>query len=97
MASQGRWQGEDKPSPLLWFDSSQAEIIHSRGDGLSSPCGLVLALWPAKIVRAALTGHDCSAFSGCDVQASMTSVRQTRTAPSSALLASNPLAPNTTP
>ena len=39
-------QGEDKPSPLLWFDSSQAEIVHSRGDGLSSPWFLSTTLSP---------------------------------------------------
>src|SRR5216684_3167135 len=32
-------QGEDKPSPLLWLRSCvPSPLVHSRGDGLSSPC-----------------------------------------------------------
>ncbi len=37
--------GEDKPSPLLWTTWLQPmlrfmeeDTVHSRGDGLSSPC-----------------------------------------------------------
>src|SRR5712692_5164126 len=39
-ASGHPWQGEDKPSPLLWTISAWEESNHSRGDGLSSPCSL---------------------------------------------------------
>src|SRR5205823_9879170 len=33
-------QGEDKPSPLLWTPQPTRSgfSVHSRGDGLSSPC-----------------------------------------------------------
>jgi len=40
-----RNQGEDKPSPLLWTllpsmteSGGWSHFVHSRGDGLSSPC-----------------------------------------------------------
>src|SRR6266702_3731851 len=48
-------QGEDKPSPLLCYAEFLAKLVHSRGDGLSSPCsGCCFACQnmysPAKIV-----------------------------------------------